>query len=144
MRTSRSRLGCRTRSGSRKRPSPALPNDRLSFLLFPVSRPELFDAVATDERGRVLRIEVKSRAPSSSWIWGAFKMPGAVFHDLHRLWLARDREDEYVGTLVNAWLARGGEAVGVRGGERYVDVGTLHGYRQALTLLSGETPQEVS
>ena len=121
-----------------------LPNDRLSFLLFPVSRPELFDAVATDERGRVLRIEVKSREPSSSWIWGAFKMPGAVFHDLHRLWLARDREDEYVGTLVNAWLARGGEAVGVRGGERYVDVGTLHGYRQALTLLSGEMPQEVS
>ena len=41
----------------------------------------------------------------------------------------------YVGTLVNAWLARGGEARGVRAGESYVDVGTLHGYREAIQLL---------
>ena len=32
--------------------------------------------------------------------------------------------------------AQGGEAVGVRAGERYVDVGTLHGYREAIGLLS--------
>ena len=120
-----------------------LPTDRLAFLLFPVSRPELFDAVVTDAEGRVARIEVKSRGPSSNWIWGAFRMPGAVFHELHRFWLARDRQDEYFGTLVNAWLAGGGEATGVRGGERYVDVGTLHGYREALTLLSDETPLAV-
>src|SRR6185369_4100635 len=31
----------------------ALPDDRLSFLLFPVERPELFDAVVADERGWV-------------------------------------------------------------------------------------------
>ena len=49
-----------------------------------------------------------------------------------QLWLARDRADEYVGTLVNAWLARGGEAWGVRAGGAYVDVGTLHGYREAI------------
>ena len=121
----------------------SLPEDRLAFLLFPVARPELFDAVVTDGLGRLRRIEVKSRAPTSSWIWGAFRMPGKVFHDLHRLWLARDREDEYFGSLVNAWLERGGEAVGVRAGERYVDVGTLHGYRQAITLLSEESSHAV-
>ena len=36
-----------------------LPDDRLSFLLFPVERPELFDAVALDADGRVLEIQVK-------------------------------------------------------------------------------------
>src|SRR5512147_1466529 len=56
----------------------ALPDDALSFLLFPVERPELFDAVATDEDGNVLEIEVKQPNARSRWIWGAFKMPGAV------------------------------------------------------------------
>jgi hypothetical protein len=50
----------------------------------------------------------------------------------------RDRCDEYIGTLVNAYLAAGGEAAGVRAGSSYVDVGTLHGYREAIQLLSGE------
>jgi hypothetical protein len=36
---------------------------------------------------------------------------------------------------VNAWLAEGGEAVGVRAGESYVDVGTLDGYRSAMQML---------
>ena len=63
-------------------------------------------------------------------------MPGRVFHELHRLWCRPERGDEYLGTLVNAWLAAGGSAVGVRAGEAYVDVGTLHGYRAAIKLLS--------
>jgi dTDP-glucose pyrophosphorylase len=113
-----------------------LPEDRLAFLLFPVERPELFDAVITDDHGRVRSIEVKTAHPGSSWIWGAFRMPGRVFHALHDLWRAREREDEYFGTLVNAWIAAGGEAVGVRCGEAYVDVGTLNGYREALGLLA--------
>jgi hypothetical protein len=54
------------------------------------------------------------------------------------LWHARNRQDEYVGTLVNAWLAQGGQAVGVRAGRTYVDVGTLHGYREAIRLLAEE------
>ncbi|MBV8509244.1 MAG: nucleotidyltransferase family protein, partial [Xanthobacteraceae bacterium] len=66
----------------------------------------------------------------------AFKMPGQTFRDLHRFWLARNRSDEYVGTLVNAYLAGGGTAIGVRSGRAYVDVGTLHGYRAAMTLLA--------
>lgn len=112
-----------------------LPDDRLSFLLFPVEHPERFDAVVTDDSGRVFEIQVKKKDANSYWIWGAFKMPGAVFRDLHTLWLARGRRDEYVGTLVNAWLDAGGEAQGVRAGTAYVDVGTLNGYREAIQLL---------
>src|SRR5512138_1423112 len=44
----------------------------LSFLLFPVERPELFDAVLTDEHGAVREIRVKRRDAGSQWIWGAF------------------------------------------------------------------------
>jgi hypothetical protein len=36
---------------------------------------------------------------------------------------------------VNAYLAAGGSAIGVRAGTAYVDVGTLHGYRSAIGLL---------
>jgi glucose-1-phosphate thymidylyltransferase len=112
-----------------------LGEDALSFLLFPVRHPELFDAVVTGGDGRVLEIQVKQPGASSSWIWGAFRMPGQVLHDLHDLWCERGRRDAYVGTLVNEWLARGGVAHGVRAGEAYVDVGTLHGYREAIQLL---------
>lgn len=120
-----------------------LPSDVLSFLLFPVEHPELFDAVVTDEAGAVSEIEVKRMAARSKWIWGALKMPGSVFHDLHRLWCEPGRRDEYLGTLVNAYLATGGRAIGVRGGTAYVDVGTLHGYREAIALLSQAT-REIS
>ena len=113
-----------------------LPDDTLSFLLFPVERPEFFDAVLLDEADRVLEIRVKRPDAGSRWIWGAFKMPGRVLHELHALWQEREREDEYLGTLVNAYLARGGRAVGVRAGRAYVDVGTIGGYRSAITLLS--------
>jgi len=83
----------------------------------------------------VLRVEVKQPKPCSSWIWGAFKMPGAVLRDLFLLWCERDQRDEYLGTLLNAYIERGGEVRGLRAGRGYVDVGTLHGYRQALRLL---------
>ncbi len=119
----------------------ALADDSLSFLLFPVERPQFFDAVVTDDVGRVQEIQVKQPHPDSSWIWGAFKMPGSVLADLYQLWCAREQKDEYIGTLVNAYLARGGKAWGVRAGQAYVDVGTLHGYREAIKLLSA-VPQE--
>jgi glucose-1-phosphate thymidylyltransferase len=125
----------------------ALPEGELSFLLFPVEHPEFFDVVVTDEDDRVREIQVKQNDWRSRWIWGAFKMPGKVFHELHQLWLARGKRDEYFGTLVNAWLANGGRARGIRAGESYVDVGTLDGYRSAIRLLSErrgmERPAEV-
>jgi dTDP-glucose pyrophosphorylase len=113
----------------------ALGDRHLSFLLFPVERPELFDAVVTDEEGHVVEVQVKQLGAASNWIWGAFKMPGAVLHELYALWIQRGRRDEYFGTLVNAYLALGGIALGVQAGESYVDVGTLHGYREASQLL---------
>lgn len=119
-----------------------LPHDALGFLLFPVEHSELFDAVVIDAEGGVLGIDVKQPAPRSSWIWGAFRMPGSVYHALHALWQARHGEDEYFGTLVNAYVAQGGRASGVRAGEIYVDVGTLHGYREAIGLLSEEAMRE--
>jgi glucose-1-phosphate thymidylyltransferase len=112
-----------------------LPADSLSFLLFPVARPELFDAVVMEDNGRVREIQVKTASPRSNWIWGAFKMTGKTFHHLHRLWQIPDRNDEYFGTLVNAWLGQGGEAIGVKAGEQYVDVGTLDGFRHAVHAL---------
>ena len=115
-----------------------LPNDALSFLLFPVDHPESFDAVVTDDDGSVREIMVKRPDATSHWIWGAIKMPGSVFHALHRLWMQPGRGDEYLGTLVNAWLANGGKAIGVKAGTQYVDVGTLHGYRAAIRLLDNE------
>ena len=45
-----------------------------------------------------------------------------------------------MGTLVNAYLAKGGRAQGIRVGTAYVDVGTLYGYREAINLLSAGSP----
>lgn len=115
----------------------ALPDHRLSFLLFPVEHPEFFDAVLTTDNDRVTEIRVKTPDPGTHWIWGAFKMPGGIFHQLHQLWLDRGRSDVYFGTLVNEHIARGGDARAVRAGTSYIDVGTINGYREAIRLLAG-------
>lgn len=114
-----------------------LPDNQLSFLLFPVEHPEFFDAVLTGADDRVQSIQVKQKHADSEWIWGLIKMPGATLHALHALWSEPGRRDEYFGTLINEWIARGGVAFGVRAGREYVDVGTLHGYRRAIQLLDG-------
>jgi dTDP-glucose pyrophosphorylase len=113
----------------------ALKDDPFSFLLFPVENPALFDAVSIDEAGNVLEIEVKAESPKSRWVWGAFTLTGKIMRELHTLWSQPGRKDEYLGTLVNAYLAQGGRARGVPRGRAYVDVGTLHGYREATRLL---------
>jgi glucose-1-phosphate thymidylyltransferase len=115
----------------------ALP-EGFAFLLFPVKQPQFFDAVVLDESGRVTEIEVKQAEPRSNWIWGAFRMPGRTLHDLHRLWQQPERGDEFIGTLVNAWIALGGEALGAKAGSAYVDVGTFDGYRMAINLLCSD------
>lgn len=120
----------------------ALGSEDFSFLLFPVDKPELFDAVLTEPGGRVTEVQVKDKGASSKWVWGAFKLKGAVFLDLYRLWLERDGKDEFIGTLINAYIKKGGRVVGVRAGRSYVDVGTLHGYREAIKLLTDPEPKE--
>lgn len=119
-----------------------LPAGSLSLLLFPVDRPERFDAVITDDNGSVQEVRVKSSQISTSWIWGAFRMPGFVLAELHEIW--KDRRDEYLGTLINEYLARGGQAQAYRIGQAYVDVGTLNGYREALRLLDAHCAAETA
>jgi dTDP-glucose pyrophosphorylase len=111
-----------------------LPRETLSFLLFPVDEPWRFDAVVTQGE-LVTEIQVKVDRPDSRWVWGAFRMPARVFQTLHELWLEPGRGDEYVGTLVNAYVRRGGRALGIAAGERYFDVGTVDGYRAAINAL---------
>ena len=113
-----------------------LPDKAASFLCFPVEQPQYFDAVVADDGGDVREIQVKCVAARSNWIWGAFKLSGRAFHELHDLWREPGRHDEYIGTLVNAWLGRGGRATAVHAGTAYVDVGTVRGYREAMNLLS--------
>jgi glucose-1-phosphate thymidylyltransferase len=113
----------------------ALDERGLSFLLFPVAEPQRFDAVQVDDSGAVLHIDVKSASPRSHSVWGAFKVKGSVLAELRALWAEPGRQDEYLGTLVNAYLKRGGVASAVSAGTTYVDVGTPAGYREALRLL---------
>jgi dTDP-glucose pyrophosphorylase len=115
----------------------ALPEGEVALLLFPVSRPALFDAVVTRSDGSVVEIQVKVASPASSWVWGAIAMPGHAFLALRDLWAARGASDEYLGQLLNAWITGGGRVIGVRAGDVYVDVGTVHGYREALAVLDG-------
>jgi len=82
---------------------------------------------------------VKQAHPDTHWVWGGLRLPGRVFAALHALWLERNRADEYLGTLVNEFLARGGRARCVKAGSAYFDVGTLDGYRQAMQSLTVET-----
>jgi len=113
-----------------------LPEKRFSFLLFEVPRPHLFDAVKCDEAGTVQEVQVKVPYPDTNWVWGAFRLPGRTFGVLHGLWNERRQKDQYLGTLVNAYVGNGGKVKAVKRGEVYVDVGTLHGYHDALRLLA--------
>jgi dTDP-glucose pyrophosphorylase len=112
-----------------------LPPGELSFLLFSVDDARRFDAVLTEPDRRIREVRVKAEQPGTNWVWGAFRMPALTFRTLHALWSEATRGDEYVGTLVNAYLQRGGRAVGVPAGERYYDVGTVDGYRAAIDAL---------
>jgi len=121
-----------------------LPDDRLSFLCFPVDDPQHFDAVVSDPDGRIREIQVKRPGAASHWVWGAFKLPARMLGELAKLWHEPGRHDTYIGTLVNAWLARHGAAWAVREGSAYVDVGTLHGWRDAGRLLDGRASEDAS
>jgi glucose-1-phosphate thymidylyltransferase len=114
----------------------SLRDGKFSFLLFPVAQPELFDAVVTNDNGSVQEIQVKQANARTQWIWGAFKLTGHHLASLYHLWCERSKQDQYLGTLVNAYIENGGTAFGVKQGDVYVDVGTLHGYREALRVLT--------
>ena len=60
---------------------------------------------------------------------------GEAFHNLKLLWESRHRQDEYLGHLLNAYIAAGNIVRSTCSGEIYMDVGTLEGYHQALNFL---------
>ncbi len=114
----------------------SLPDGAFSFLLFPVDQPQNYDAVVMDKENRIKEIVVKRAQNETNLIWGAFKIPGSTLHSLHTLWASRDCRDEYIGTLVNAFIGSGQTVCGVAAGSKYVDVGTVNGYYEAIELLS--------
>lgn len=113
----------------------------VNLVLFPVANPSAFDAVLSDENGRVERVEVKLSNPGSHWIWGAVTASGRAFHDLRMLWEARHREDEYLGHLLNAYIAAGNAVHATANGEHYMDVGTMEGYHGAQDYLRARNRQ---
>jgi len=111
----------------------------VNLVLFPSDSSWMFDAVNCDARDRVTSIEVKAPHPASNWVWGALTVKGEAFPELRRLWEARQRRDEYLGTLLNAYIQRGNMVCAHRSGETYIDVGTMEGYRRALDFLRNQT-----
>lgn len=108
-----------------------------NLVLFPVDEPSAFDAVVCDDQGYVQAVLVKSRdaGTKTNWIWGAVTATGETFHQLRLLWESRHRADEYLGHLLNAFMAAGNVVRGRFSGESYIDVGTLEGYRRAQDYL---------
>ena len=121
---------------------PALPEpgSDCNLVLFPVDQPSAFDAVVCDEQGFVREVQVKSAAAKTNWIWGAVTASGSAFRRLKLLWDSRHRSDEYLGDLLNASIAAGNPVRAYFTGEKYIDVGTLEGYRTAQDYLRGHLP----
>jgi dTDP-glucose pyrophosphorylase len=107
----------------------------VNLVLFPVNNPTVFDAVVCDDLGFVQQVQVKRKDAASHWIWGAVTARGESFHHLKLLWEARHRSDEYLGDLLNAFIAAGNVVKGRHCGEVYMDVGTMEGYRNAQDYL---------
>ncbi|KMQ50189.1 Glucose-1-phosphate thymidylyltransferase [Chitinispirillum alkaliphilum] len=122
----------------------SLPDGEFSFLLFPVERPENYDAVLMDAQNRVKKIIVKKSKTTTNLIWGAFKLPGAKLQSLHALWALKGKRDEYIGTLVNSFIDSGETVRGVAAGSMYVDVGTVNGYHDAIQLMNSYAVEELS
>jgi glucose-1-phosphate thymidylyltransferase len=111
-------------------------NADVNLLLFPVTQPQHFDAVVCDDHGYVTEVQVKRPDASSPWVWGAVTTTGPAFRALKLLWEARHRADEYLGDLLNAFIAAGSIVRGTAAGELYMDVGTVQGLRHAQDYLA--------
>lgn len=115
----------------------------VNLVLFPVLNPQVFDAVICDPFGYVQKVEVKHSDAHSHWIWGAVTATGKAFRTLRYLWESRHREDEYLGHLLNAYIAAGNPVRASHSGEHYMDVGTIEGYHAAQDFLRRQRDQEV-
>lgn len=110
----------------------------VNLILFPVQNPSVFDAVVCDEQNYVQKVEVKVSRPQSHWIWGGITTTGDAFRDLKNLWESRHREDEYLGSLLNAYIDAGNAVRGHHVGETYIDVGTMEGFHRAQDFLRAQ------
>lgn len=117
------------------RPALGFDSADVNLVVFPVIDPTQFDAIVCDDFGYVQKVEVKKPDAHSNWIWGAVTSTGAAFHALKLLWDARHREDQFLGDLINAYIAAGNTVRGVYSGEHYMDVGTIEGYHAAQDFL---------
>jgi dTDP-glucose pyrophosphorylase len=119
---------------------PALIQGRaeVNLVLFPVENPSAFDSVVCDPQNFVRRVDVKVAQPETDWIWGAITATGEAFRALKRLWDSRHREDEYLGTLMNAFIEAGNFIRGHYVGETYIDVGTVQGFHRAQDFLRAQ------
>ncbi|ABF39310.1 Nucleotidyl transferase [Candidatus Koribacter versatilis Ellin345] len=115
----------------------------VNLVLFPVDDPTVFDAVVCDAQNFVEKVEVKQKDAHSQWVWGAVTCTGESFHALKLLWESRHREDEYLGHLLNAYIAAGDAVRATHCGELYMDVGTLDGYHRALDYLRAKRQARV-
>ncbi len=121
------------------------PRADVNLVCFPVSDASAFDSVVSDDSGYVRRVDVKAQDYESLWIWGAVVTTGAAFRDLKLLWESRHRKDEFLGYLLNAYIAAGNSVRASHVGEVYMDVGTLAGYHAAqdfLRALNPYTPEQ--
>ena len=107
----------------------------VNLVLFPVADPSHFDSVQCDGSGAVHRVDVKSPAARTHWIWGAITTTGGALQSLRDLWGRRGRSDTYLGDLFNAFIAEGNSVRGISCGETYIDVGTVNGYHRAQDFL---------
>ena len=115
----------------------ALPDDTLSFLLFPVAKPELFDAVVTDGGGWVQRGPGEARRRTIAMDLGRDQDAGRRLPPSARP-VARARSPGRVPRArwsTRTWRTADGRSA-CSAGEAYVDVGTLNGYREATRLLA--------
>ena len=124
-------------------PALDLEHSDCNLVLFPVTNPSSFDAVVCGDLDFVREVEVKKPDAHSHWVWGAVTARGESFHRLKLLWEARHRTDQYLGDLLNAFIAAGNVVRARYSGELYMDVGTLEGYRTAQDYLraNGQKPQ---
>lgn len=107
----------------------------VNLVLFPVLDPGAFDAVLSDAQNYVTKVEVKQPDAHSHWVWGAITTTGEAFYALKSLWESRHRADEFLGTLLNAYIAAGNPVRAHHVGETYMDVGTVEGYHHAQDFL---------
>ncbi|MGN6591365.1 MAG: sugar phosphate nucleotidyltransferase [Terriglobales bacterium] len=114
--------------------------DSVHLITFPVARPEDFDAVIEAAPGQVRRVEVKQPGPAARRVWGAVTAPGRVFQRLDQFWRAQGRSQQFLGDLLNAWIAAGEPVSCDHTGTHYWDIGTPAGYQRALAERAWEPP----